>query len=111
MRIYFGTAREIEMGRRRPAAPLKQITDKGIDKVQHVSASVGACGRGRLLFHCRANQTDLTGLMPRKRTTPPQPYGQGKKLKAFRCTEKTSRLLKKAAKKEKSARLLTSKQH
>jgi len=54
MRIYFGTAREIEMGRRRPAAPLKQITDKEIDKVQRVSASVGACGRGRLLFHCRA---------------------------------------------------------
>ena len=54
MRIYFGTAREIEMGRKRPAAPLKQIADKGIDKVQHVSASVGACGGVRLLFHCRA---------------------------------------------------------
>jgi hypothetical protein len=39
--------------------------------------------------------------MPRKRTTPARPYGQGKKLKAFRCTEKTSRLLKKAAKKAK----------
>jgi hypothetical protein len=37
--------------------------------------------------------------MPRKRTSPARPYGQGKKLKAFRCTEKTSRLLKKAAKK------------
>ena len=36
MRIYFGTAREIEMGRRRSAAPLKQITDKGIDEVQRV---------------------------------------------------------------------------
>jgi len=36
MRIYFGTAREIEMERRRPAAPLKQITDKGIDEVQRV---------------------------------------------------------------------------
>jgi hypothetical protein len=35
MRIYFGTAREIEMGRR-SAAPLKQITDKGIDEVQRV---------------------------------------------------------------------------
>ena len=102
MRIYFGTAREIEMGRRRPAAPLKQITDKEIDKVQRVSASVGACGGGRLLFHCRA-----------KSDRPDRTYatGQGKKLKAFRCTEKTSRLLKKAAKKEKSARLLTSKQH
>jgi hypothetical protein len=39
--------------------------------------------------------------MPRKRTTPARLYGQGKKLKAFRCTEKTSRLLKKAAKKAK----------
>ena len=36
MRIYFGTAREIEMGRR-SAAPLKQITDKGIDEVQRVA--------------------------------------------------------------------------
>jgi hypothetical protein len=61
---------------------------------------------GGFYFIVAQNQTDLTGLMPRKRTTPPQPYGQGKKLKAFR-----SRLLKKAAKKEKSARLLTSKQH
>ena len=40
-------------------------------------------------------------LMPRKRTTPARPYGKGKKLKAFRCTEKTSRLLKRAAKKAK----------
>jgi hypothetical protein len=32
--------------------------------------------------------------MPRKRITPPRPYGQGKKLKAFHWTEKTSRLLK-----------------
>jgi hypothetical protein len=39
--------------------------------------------------------------MPRKRISPARPYGQGKKLKAFRCTEKTSRLLKKAAKKAK----------
>ena len=37
MRIYFGTAREIEMGRRRSAAPLKQITDKGIDEMQRVA--------------------------------------------------------------------------
>jgi hypothetical protein len=36
MRIYFGTAREIEMGRR-SAAPLKQITDRGIDEVQRVA--------------------------------------------------------------------------
>jgi len=102
MRIYFGTAREIEMGRRRPAAPLKQITDKGIDEVQRVAdflRPLELVGLGGFYF------------MPRKRTTPPRPYGQGKKLKAFRCTEKTSRLLKKAAKKEKSARLLTSKQH
>ena len=39
--------------------------------------------------------------MSRKRTTPARPYGLGKKLKAFRCTEKTSRLLKRAAKKAK----------
>jgi len=40
--------------------------------------------------------------MPRQRKpngVPARSYGQGKKLKAFRCTEKTSRLLKKAAKK------------
>jgi len=55
---------------------------------------------GGFYFIVAQNQTDLTGLMPRKRTTPPQPYGQGKKLKAFRCTEKTSRLLKKAAKRK-----------
>jgi hypothetical protein len=30
---------------------------------------------------------------------PARPYGQKKKLKAFRCTDKTSQLLKKAAKK------------
>jgi hypothetical protein len=33
----FGTAREIEMGRRRSAAPLKKITDRGIDEVQRVT--------------------------------------------------------------------------
>jgi hypothetical protein len=54
------------------------------------------------LFHCRAREANLkVHLMPRKRTSPARPYGQGKKLKAFRCTEKTSRLLKRAAKKAK----------
>ena len=103
MRIYFDTAREIEMGRRRSAAPLKQITDKGIDEMQRVAdflRPLELVDVGGFYFIVAQNQTDLTGLMPRKRTTPPQPYGQGKKLKAFRCTEKTSRLLKKAAKRK-----------
>jgi hypothetical protein len=39
--------------------------------------------------------------MPRKRTTPPRPYGRGKKPKLFLLTPEMIRLLKLAAKKSK----------
>ena len=78
--------------------PQRHLTERGIDEVQRVAD-----------FLRPLELVDLGGFyfMPRKRTTPPRPYGQGKKLKACHWTEKTSRLLKKAAKKEKIKRGLT----
>ena len=67
MRIYFGTAREIEMGRRRPAAPLKQITDKGIDEVQRVADRL--LERLPLLLECCASLPAPAAPLPVTMTT------------------------------------------